>query len=235
MRAYQKALDGKRLAASAPLSIQRLREDLPLIEEKVASGRRDEAIGDLVYLVESPRFEPFASSEEGKAALFLLGDALAGAGALQPARGYLTRLLKGDPGDTAYRRAVRSLVDAGLASDRPEVILKDLEVVPASAPDELSGDVNYLRGRAAELRKERDQALSAYAKVGEKSRFWAQATYLSGGALAAAAVLYRGDLFFGRRINFLGWHRRNPWGARDDLLVAMWKQDHIAGIDTNRG
>jgi hypothetical protein len=196
MRAYQKALDSKKLAASAPLSIQRLREDLPVIEEKLGSGRRDEAIGDLVYLIESPRFEPFASSEEGKAALFLLGDALAGAGALQPARGYLTRLLKGDPGDTSYRRAVHSLVDAGLSSDRPEVILKDVEVVPSSAPDELAGDVSYLRGRAAELSKKPDEALAAYAKVGEKSRFWAQATYLSGVLEVERQNFKRGEQLF---------------------------------------
>ncbi|HVY28687.1 MAG TPA: hypothetical protein VHB79_19155 [Polyangiaceae bacterium] len=196
MRAYQKALDSKKLAASAPLSTQRLRDELPTIEEKLSGGRRDEAIGDLVYLVESPRFEPFASSEEGKAALFLLGDALASAGALQPARGYLTRLLKGDPGDTTYRRAVHSLVDAGLVSDRPEVILKDLEAVPPSAPDELSGDVSYLRGRAAELGKKRDEALAAYAKVGEKSRFWAQATYLSGVLEVENQNFKRGEQLF---------------------------------------
>jgi hypothetical protein len=196
MRAYQKALDAKKLAASAPLSVQRLRDDLPAIEEKLGSGRRDEAIGDLVYLIESPRFEPFASSEEGKAALFLLGDALASAGALQAARGYLTRLLKGDPGDTSYRRAVHSLVDAGLASDRPEVILKDLEGVPKSAPDELSGDVNYLRGRAAELGKRPDEALAAYAQVGEKSRFWAQATYLSGVLEVERKNFKRGEQLF---------------------------------------
>jgi hypothetical protein len=196
MRAYQKALDSKKLAASAPLSIQRLREDLPSIEEKIGTGRRDEAIGDLVYLVESPRFEPFASSEEGKAALFLLGDSLASAGALQPARGYLTRLLKGDPGDTTYRRAVHSLVDAGLASDRPDVILKDLEAVPPSAPEELTGDVSYLRGRAAELGKKSDDALAAYAKVGEKSRFWAQATYLSGVLEVEKQNFKRGEQLF---------------------------------------
>jgi len=196
MRAYQKALDSKKLAASTPLSIQRLRDELPVIEEKLSAGRRDEGIGDLVYLIESPRFEPFASSEEGKAALFLLGDALASAGVLQPARGYLTRLLKGDPGDTSYRRAVHSLVDAGLASDRPEVILKDLDVVPPSAPDELTGDVNYLRGRAAELSKKSDQALAAYAKVGEKSRFWAQATYLSGVLEVEKQNFKRGEQLF---------------------------------------
>ena len=196
MRAYQKALESKKLAASVPLSIQRLRDDLPGIEEKISSGRRDEAIGDLVYLIESPRFEPFASSEEGKAALFLLGDSLASAGAIQPARGYLTRLLKGDPGDTSYRRGVHSLVDAGLASDRPEVMLKDLEVVPPSAPDELTGDVNYLRGRSAELSKKSDEALAAYAKVGEKSRFWAQATYLSGVLEVERQNFKRGEQLF---------------------------------------
>jgi hypothetical protein len=195
MQAYVKALDAKKLSASAPLSIQRLRDELPLIEEKLSIGRRDEAIGDLVYLVESPRFEPFASSEEGKTALFLLGDALAGAGATQPARGYLTRLLKGDPNDIAYRRAVHSLVDAGLASDRPEVFLKDLEGVP-SAPDEVSGDVSYLRGRAAELAKKSDDALAAYAKVGEKSRFWAQATYLSGVLEVEKMNFKRGEQLF---------------------------------------
>jgi hypothetical protein len=196
MRAYQKALGAKQLAATIPLSIARLRDELPVIEEKLATGRRDEAIGDLVYLIESPRFEPFASSAEGRAALFSLGDALASAGALQPARGYLTRLLKGDPGDTYYRRAVRSLVDAGLASDRPEVILKDLEAVPPSAPEELTGDVMYLRGRAAELGKKSDDALAAYAKVGEKSRFWAQATYLSGVIAVEKRDYKRGEQLF---------------------------------------
>ncbi|HEY6080356.1 MAG TPA: hypothetical protein VIW29_16190 [Polyangiaceae bacterium] len=196
MRAYQKALGTKKLAASAPLSLQRLREELPVIEEKLTAGRRDEAIGDLVYLIESPRFEPFASSEEGKTALFLLGDALADAGALQPARGYLTRLLQGDPSATVYRRAVHSLVDAGLASDRPEVILKDLDGIPPSAPDELSGDVSYLRGRSAELAKQPDAALGAYAKVGEKSRFWAQATYLSGVLEVERHNFKRGEQLF---------------------------------------
>lgn len=196
MRAYQKALESKKLSASAPLSIQRLQSDLPVIEEKLSTGRRDEAIGDLVYLIESPRFEPFATSAEGKTALFLLGDALARAGATQLARGYLTRLLRGDPGDTAYRRALHSLVDTALASDRPEVILKDLELVPASAPDELSGDVNYLRGRSAELGKRSEEALAAYARVGEKSRFWAQATYLSGVLEVERRNFKRGEQLF---------------------------------------
>ena len=180
MQAYQKALEKRRLAATTPLSAQRLRDDLALIEDKLVAGRRDEAIADLVYLVETPRFEPFAKSPEGRTARFLLGDALGRAGAHELARGYLVALLEGDPNDTTYRQAVHSLIDMGLESDRPRVFLTDLKKVPPTASDELLGDIAYLSGRAAEFEQKPAEALAEYAKVKERSRFWAQATYLSG-------------------------------------------------------
>src|SRR5450432_3597492 len=180
MRAYQVALDKQKLAATAPLSLQRIRDDLGTIEEKISSGRRDEAIGDLVYIVESPRFEPFKNSDEGRASVYWLGDALGRGGAYQPARGYLTELLATAPTDIWYRRAVHSMVDLALESDEPRLMLGDLKGVGADAPDEITGDVQYLAGRVAEREAKPDEALDAYAKVSEKSRFWAQATYLSG-------------------------------------------------------
>ncbi|MEO6603043.1 MAG: hypothetical protein ABIQ16_24370 [Polyangiaceae bacterium] len=180
MRAYQAALDKQKLAASAPLSLQRIRDELGTIEEKLSSGRRDEAIGDLVYIVESPRFDPFKSSDEGRAAVYWLGDALGRGGAYQPARGYLTQLLTASPTEIWYRRAVHSLVDLALESDEPRLMLSDLKGVDPGAPDEVSGDVAYLTGRVAEREGKSEAALIAYATVSEKSRFWAQATYLSG-------------------------------------------------------
>jgi len=180
MRAYQAALDKQKLGASAPLSLQRLRDELGTIEEKISSGRRDEAIGDLVYIVESTRFDPFKDSDEGRACIYWLGDALGRGGAYQPARGYLTQLLSASPTDIWYRRAVHSMVDLALESDEPRLLLADLKNVGPSAPDEVTGDVNYLTGRVAEREGKPDDALAAYAKVSEKSRFWAQATYLSG-------------------------------------------------------
>lgn len=180
MRAYQTALDKAKLAPSASLSLQRLRDELSTVEEKISSGRRDEAIGDLVYLVESPRFDPFKTSDEGRACVYWLGDSLGRAGAYQPARGYLVTLLSAQPTDIWYRRAVHSLVDLALESDEPQLMLGDLKNVGPGAPDEVTGDVNYLTGRVAERDGKPDEALAAYAKVSEKSRFWAQATYLSG-------------------------------------------------------
>jgi len=180
MRAYQAALERQKLGPSVPLSLARIRDELGTIEEKVSAGRRDEAIGDLVYIVESSRFDPFKNSDEGRAATYWLGDALGRGGAYQPARGYLTQLLTGPASDIWYRRAVHSLVDFALESDEPELMLNDLKVVGSGVPDEVSGDVAYLTGRVAELQKKPDEALRAYGAVSEKSRFWAQATYLSG-------------------------------------------------------
>jgi len=180
MRAYQAALDKQKLAPSVPLSLSRIRDELGAIEEKIASGRRDEAIGDLVYIVESPRFDPFKNSDEGRAAIYWLGDALGRGGAYQPARGYLTQLLSASPSDIWYRRAVHSLVDLALESDEPQLMLSDLKGVGPGAPDEVRGDVAYLTGRVAELDHRPEDARAVYATVSEKSRFWAQATYLSG-------------------------------------------------------
>jgi hypothetical protein len=198
MRALEKALSGRRLAATASLSRQRLREELVVIEDKLTSGRRDEAIGDLVYLVESPRFEAFAASEEGRVAVYLLGDALGRAGAHEPARGYLIRLLDASPADGTYRRAVASLADLALDSDRPEDFMPALTKVPASAPEEVLGDVSYVRGRLAERSGDVERALAAYAAVGESSRFWAQATYLAGVLEVDRKNLKRGEELFCR-------------------------------------
>jgi hypothetical protein len=197
-RRYQQALQSRRLAATAPLSSQRLREELGAIEGKLESGRRDEAIGDLVYLVESARFAPFARSEEGRAATYLLGDALGRAGAHQPARGYLVKLLEGSPNDTWYRRAVSSLVDFGLETGRAASFLADLARVPPTAPAELAGDIAYLRGRTYELAGDRARALIEYRRVSERSRFWAQANYLSGLIEVERGNLKQGENLFCR-------------------------------------
>ncbi|MGC4091534.1 MAG: hypothetical protein QM756_27370 [Polyangiaceae bacterium] len=195
-RAYQTALEARKLAATAPLSVQRIEKDLQGIEEKLISGRRDEAIADLTYIVESPRFEPFESSEPGRAALFWLGDALGRAGAYEPARGYLRRLLASTSADTWFRRAISSGVDLGLESDKPQLFLADLEPVAARAPEEAQGEIEYLRGRIAEREALPDKALAAFAKVGERSRFWAQATYLSGVIEVGRRNLKRGEELF---------------------------------------
>jgi hypothetical protein len=180
MQWYQKALAAQKLGATTPLSTDGVAAALASVEQKLDDGRRDEAIGDLVYLVESPRFEPFRGMDQGRNAIYLLGDALGRAGASDPARAYLVPLLDAKPPEIWARRAARSLVEMGLESDHPELFVEDLKKIGAGAPDELAGDIAYLTGRTEQRAGHDQAAINSLSRVSPRSRFWAQATYLMG-------------------------------------------------------
>src|SRR5271168_1161495 len=86
MRAYHAALAARRLGSREAMSLDDVRARLADAEELVRTGRLDEAVARLTELVELPAFEPFAQNAEGRAAAYLLGDALTSAGAYAPAR-----------------------------------------------------------------------------------------------------------------------------------------------------
>lgn len=184
MRAYHEALARKRLGSQVELTGDNVRERLAEGEDLLRQGRTDEAISRLTDLVENPRFEPYVDSEDGKATAFLLGDALARAGAYEPARAYLRRLVSA-PGAwegraTTARRAVQRLAEIAMESDEYAGVLDDLKGVPATAPEATRGEIAYVKGRAREAAADPDGALTAYAAVTQRCRFWAQATYLQG-------------------------------------------------------
>jgi tetratricopeptide (TPR) repeat protein len=188
LRAYHSALAARRLGV-----VELRREDIAVrvaeAEQWTAAGRVDEAIARLVPVVEDPQFDNFADSEEGRAAVFRLGDALATAGVSDPARAYLRRILDAhgtksawDAGPSAAiwaRRAVRRLVDIALETEQYDLVLADLKSVSDAAPEEVHGEVAYVEGRAKEASGDRDGALGAYGRVTQRCRFWASATYLS--------------------------------------------------------
>ena len=185
IQAYAAALATRRLGGMNDMKLEDVRARAAEGEELVTAGRVDEAVARMTELVESPRFAPFAENEDGRAAIYVLGDALATAGAYEPARAYLRRLLlmKGawDQAYAAYaRRAVKRLVEIALESDVYDPILEDLKGVPANAPEETKGDLLYLTGRSKEAAGDHEGAIAAYGQVPQKSRYWAQATYLSG-------------------------------------------------------
>jgi hypothetical protein len=184
MRAYHAALAQRRLGSSDTMSLDDVRARLAEAEDMVRTGRLDEAIARLTEMVHHPRFEAFAENEEGRAAVYLLGDALASAGAYDLARAYLRQVtaLRGawDGRATYAHRAARRLVEIAIETERYAAGLADLKDVPASAPEETRGEVAYLTGRAREASGDADGALTAYARVTQRSRFWSQATYLQG-------------------------------------------------------
>jgi hypothetical protein len=180
LAAYHAALTEKRLDAFGPLSVDKLRSILASAEAGLALGRRDEAISVLGGLLASPRFVPLRGLEEGRAAAFLLGHALAQAGAYAAAREVLARLIQSPPVDSAYRRAASRLVDIGLEGADAEAILKDLSVLPAGSAQPWAGDVAYLKGMLHERAGRSRDAYTAYSEVPPNARFWAQAKYRSG-------------------------------------------------------
>jgi tetratricopeptide (TPR) repeat protein len=184
MRAYHAALVARRLGSLETMRLDDVRARLAESEALVQGGRLDEAIARLSELVTHPSFEPFAENEEGRAAVMLLGDALATVGAYDPARATLRKVIatRGAwEGRATYaHRAVRRLADVALETERYQAVLDDLKDVPPSAPEETRGEVQYLNGRAHEAAGDPEGALAAYAQVTTRSRFWSQATYLRG-------------------------------------------------------
>jgi tetratricopeptide (TPR) repeat protein len=184
MRAYHGALAERRLGSQVELTGDYVRERLTEGEDLLRNGRTDEAVSRLTDIVESPRFDPYVDSEDGRAMVFVLGDALARAGAYQPARAYLRRLVSASGAwegrATTARRAVRRLAEIAMESDLYAAALDDLKGVPSNAPEEMLGEIAYIAGRAHEAAGDPEGALAAYGAVTPRSRFWAQATYLEG-------------------------------------------------------
>jgi hypothetical protein len=184
LRAYHQALARRRLGSQEQLTGDDVHARLAEVEDLQRAGRTDEAIARMADIVEHPGFDAYADTEDGRAAVWLLGDALASAGAYEPARGYLRRLVTGAAAwqapATFARRAVRRLVEIGIESNGAQEATADLAGVPATIPEETRGDIAYITGRAYEALGNPDSADAAYANVPRSSRFWAQATYLRG-------------------------------------------------------
>jgi tetratricopeptide (TPR) repeat protein len=200
VRAYHDALARRRLGAQDALNLDEVKARLAVAEQMRQDGRVDEAIAKLTELVEHPRFDAFADYEDARAAVYVLGDALAAAGAFEPARAYLGKSIvaKGAwQGNATYaRRAVRRLVEIAQETQAYAAGIEDLRDVPPTAPDEMKGEVLYLTGRAREAAGDPDGALAAYAQVARTSRWWSQATYLQGLVLVERGKLKEGEALF---------------------------------------
>ncbi len=200
MRAYHDAMAKRRLGSAEGMRVDYVAARVADAEALVSAGRYEEAIAKMTEVVEHPSFDQVAETQEGRAALYLLGHALAQAGIHETARAYLRRSIAQKGAWEQYgpyaRRAVRRLVEIALETRNYQAGLKDLETVPASAPAEIRGEVAYVTGRAKEAAGDPDGALAAYAQVPQTSRFWSQATYLSGILQVERGRLKEGENLF---------------------------------------
>ncbi len=190
MQAYHAAFAKRRLGSDAELRVEDVEARLREAEELLTTGRTDQAIARLTEIVEHPRFSIFESTELGRGARYLLGDALANAGIYESARGYLRKVVEQPAAwqDAAIygRRASRRLVEIAIQESATGGLASltqgqdDLKAVPANAPEDVKGELAYLQARTKEMQKDWDGAIASYMQVTTKSRHWAQATYLAG-------------------------------------------------------
>src|SRR5688572_145770 len=199
MRAYHDAMQKRRLGAR-DIGNDEITQRVANAEALVSVGRHDEAIANMTELVEHPQFSGHAETQDGRAAMYLLGHALASAGIHESARAYLKKSISVKSAWQDYgpyaRRAVRRLVEIAIATRQYEKGLKDLEPVPQNATPEVRGEIAYVTGRAKESAGDVDGALSWYAQVPQTSRFWSQATYLSGLLQVERGRLREGENLF---------------------------------------
>ena len=200
MRAYHGAMAKRRLGSAEGMRVDYVAVRVAEAEALVSAGRHEEAIAKMTEVVEHPSFDQVAETQEGRAALYLLGHALAQAGIHETARAYLRRSIAQKGAWEQYgpyaRRAVRRLVEIALETRSYQAGLKDLETVPANGPAEIRGEVAYVTGKAREAAGDPDGALAAYGQVPQTSRFWSQATYLSGILQVERGRLKEGENLF---------------------------------------
>jgi len=200
MRAYHDAMARRRLGSADAMRVEQVAERVAEAEALISVGRHEEAIAKMTEVVEHPKFDLVSETQEGRAALYLLGHALASAGIHDSARAYLKKSIAQKGAWEQYgpyaRRAVRRLVEVALETKNYQAGLKDLESVPASAPAEIRGEVAYVAGKAKEAANDPEGALAAYAQVPQTSRFWSQATYLSGIVQVERGRLKEGENLF---------------------------------------
>lgn len=182
------------------MRIEQVAERVAEAEALVSAGRHEDAIAKMTEVVEHPKFELVAETQEGRAALYLVGHALAQAQIHDSARAYLRKSIASKGAWEQYgpyaRRAVRRLVEIALETRNYKAGLEDLQSVPTTAPAEIRGEVAYVTGKAKEASGDAEGALAAYAQVPQTSRFWSQATYLSGILQVERGRLKEGENLF---------------------------------------
>jgi hypothetical protein len=179
--AYQKELEQKGLADKSVAVPERLAEEVRRADDELVEGRTAAAAARLWAIVEGPRWQDFSDSDDYQDAEYRLGLALAKGGGSQTARKYLVRvLLRGQKDRKAapfYEAALRVYANTCLDDHILPTCVAELDKL---APEDLHGEIAYLRGRAAFEAGRLKEAEDELSRVTPESRFYSSALYLRG-------------------------------------------------------
>ncbi len=209
---YLHALEARRLLTVEAASAEELADRVRRGEDALFDGRADEAVRWLFEVVESPRFADFTEEEAYQAAEWWLATALRELGAMRSAERYTLRVLARGVDARYFGPAFRTWTDVALEGGDPQGALQrllDAGLDLEDLPDDATAELAYLRGRIAFDAGQLEQAVEAFEQVGPRSRFHAQARFLTGvvhvrrgqlgeaeGAFCAAAQPNEGHALF---------------------------------------
>jgi hypothetical protein len=155
----------------------KLAAEVRAADDELVAGQTAAAAARLYAVVEGPRYQDYADSEDFQDAEYRLGLALAHGGGTTTARRYFTRVLQRGIKAPYYHAALRAYVDVCLDEHIAPACAKEIDQLAA---EDVNQELAYLRGRALYDANKFDLAEDSLKDVSPKSRFYSSALYLRG-------------------------------------------------------
>lgn len=183
--AYLEEMEKRGLADKGLGTPDRLAREVRAADQELVTGEPAVAAAKLYAIVEGPRFQDLAETEDFQDAEYRLGLALHRGGSSTSARRYFARSLARGPKAPLFYAALRAYADVCLEAHTLAACTAELDGLglDATALREHPGmfdEIAYLRGRAGFERGDFAEAEDALKRVGPKSRFFSSALYLRG-------------------------------------------------------
>jgi hypothetical protein len=175
--AYLQELERRGLVDKTAVTPKMLAEEVRRADDELVAGQPAAAAARLYAIVEGPRYQDFADSDDFQDAEYRLGLALARGGGTTTARRYLARSLARGPKAPYYHAALRAYVDVCLDQRIAESCAAEIDKLGA---EDVNEELAYLHGRALYEGNHFERAEPELARVTPKSRFYSSALYLRG-------------------------------------------------------
>jgi hypothetical protein len=175
--AYLTEMEKLGLVDKTAITPAKLAAEVRAADDELVAGQTAAAAARLYAVVEGPRYQDYADSDDFQDAEYRLGLALARGGGTTTARRYFTRVLQRGVKAPYYHAALRAYVDVCLDEHIAPACAKEIEQLAA---EDVNQELAYLRGRALYDANKFDLAEDDLKDVSPKSRFYSSALYLRG-------------------------------------------------------
>jgi tetratricopeptide (TPR) repeat protein len=175
--AYLEEMEKRGLVDKTAVTAEALAKEVEIADRDLVAGNPTLAAARLYGIVEGPRYQDFAETEDFQDAEYRLGLALHRGGGSASARHYLAKSLARGAKAPYYHAALRAYADVCLEGRILKECVAELDRLGAQ---DVGEEIAYLRGREAYESNRFDEAEGDLKRVSPKSRFYSSALYLRG-------------------------------------------------------